>query len=253
MQNAPKSPSDPVKVLNAIEREVYKAVKDSGFTKHGRTLHRFMSGDISQVIHFQLGQAYLDDTHSLVVNVGIRVPECVLMSFLPEENPKKYYREASCNIRSRLGAVEGKRESVYDLRRPAEPILSDILRQVREIVLPAFDALSSREAILKNRRNYPAFDQVCDHLILREEALIYGRLGDTAKAAQRYGEYLDDLIERARQSKGTIIERRGWLEYAVNLARGLGLPVSEDQAEQIRAFPDLPPAPPDSAEGGKHS
>ena len=50
---------DTTKVLDAIEKAVHTVVKPYGFRKHGRTLHRFVSGDISQVINFQLGQAYL--------------------------------------------------------------------------------------------------------------------------------------------------------------------------------------------------
>lgn len=84
---------DSAKVLDGIEAAVYGLVTPYGFRKHGRTLHRFVSGDISQVIHFQLGQAYRGETHLLVVNVGIRVPECVNRQFFPEANPKKYYHE----------------------------------------------------------------------------------------------------------------------------------------------------------------
>ena len=38
--------------IDYIESEVYKRIKPLGFRKHGRTLHRFVSGDISQVISF---------------------------------------------------------------------------------------------------------------------------------------------------------------------------------------------------------
>lgn len=33
--------------IDYIESEVYKRIKPLGFRKHGRTLHRFVSGDIS--------------------------------------------------------------------------------------------------------------------------------------------------------------------------------------------------------------
>ena len=132
----PKPLVDSTAILNGIQREVHKVLKPLGFAKHGRTEHRFVSGDISQVIHFQLGQAYLGETHLLFVNIGIRVPEC--MEYFLETIPagKKYYPEHECNLRSRLGSVEGREESVYDLRNPAEPILVDILRQITQTVLP---------------------------------------------------------------------------------------------------------------------
>lgn len=40
-------------IVDDIEAAVYVHVRPYGFKKHGRTLHRFVSGDISQVIHFQ--------------------------------------------------------------------------------------------------------------------------------------------------------------------------------------------------------
>ena len=69
--------------IDYIESEVYKRIKPLGFRKHGRTLHRFVSGDISQVISFQCGQAYLDATHLMWVNIGIRIPECMERRFEP--------------------------------------------------------------------------------------------------------------------------------------------------------------------------
>ena len=125
---------DTGKVLDQIERAVYLAIKPRGFQKHGRTLHRFVSGDISQVIHFQTGQAHLGESHLLFVNLGIRIPECALRCFSKEKNLKKYYHEYECNIRSRLGTVEGKEESCYDLHRDPAEMTADILRQILEII-----------------------------------------------------------------------------------------------------------------------
>ena len=42
-------------IVDVIESAVYAHIKPYKFKKHGRTLHRFVSGDISQVIHFQSG------------------------------------------------------------------------------------------------------------------------------------------------------------------------------------------------------
>ena len=78
--------------IDYIESEVYKRIKPLGFRKHGRTLHRFVSGDISQVISFQCGQAYLDATHLMWVNIGIRIPECTERRF-DAVNSRKYYHE----------------------------------------------------------------------------------------------------------------------------------------------------------------
>ena len=194
------------KILDQIEKSVYALVKPYGFTKHGRTLHRFVSEDISQVINFQLGQAYLGYTHLLSVNVGIRVPECMLRNFEPEENPKKYYHEYECNIRSRLGCVEGKEESCYSFFTPLDLIEADIIRQIRDVVLPVFEDLNSREAILQKRRAYPNMDTLNDHLILLEEAMIYGRCGQLDKASQTLNRHykLFTTGQTAQKDRGAI-------------------------------------------------
>ena len=50
-----KSEINTTQTVDEIESAVYAHIKPYGFKKHGRTLHRFVSGDISQVIHFQSG------------------------------------------------------------------------------------------------------------------------------------------------------------------------------------------------------
>ncbi len=209
---------DAPKVLDSIEKEIYVFLKPYGFRKHGRTLHRFVAGDISQVVNFQLGQAYLGVSHILCVNIGIRIPECMLRSFQLEETPKKYYQEYDCNMRSRLGEVEGNPCSTYDLQSPAEIITADILRQLKDIVLPAFDALCSREAILEHRREYPNFDLLNGHLILLEEAMIYGCWGDLASASKLFRQYYDNAVELSKKS-----QIPNHIKYLHELAGQLGI------------------------------
>lgn len=211
---------DAPKILDAIQKEVYAAVKPYGFRKHGRTLHRFVDTDISQVINFQLGQAYSGNTHILAVNIGIRVPECDLRSFDAEEKPKKYYLEYECNIRSRLGTVENQKEVWYDLRNSTDKITADILRQLRDIVLPVFDVLSSRTAILEKRRAYPQFDTISNHLILLEEAMIHGRRGDFVRATELFNQHYQQALANPRT-------KRPQLEYLRDLAKRLGITLYE--------------------------
>ena len=193
-------------ITDEIEAGVYPALKPLGFRKHGRTLHRFVSGDISQVIHFQSGMPTKGMGGLLCVNLGIRIPECVEQTFHPNPEKKKYYPEYDCTLRSRLGTVSGKKESWYDLRRGAEKIAADVLNQLNETVLPVYDVLSSREAILAHRREYPLFDTITPHLILLDECMIYGHLGDTAKAKEKFEAYYqsavseyEDRMENGRQ------------------------------------------------------
>lgn len=215
-------------IVNTIENKIYNEIKQYGFKKHGRTLHRFVSDDISQVINFQVGQAYCDMTHLLSVNIGIRVPECMLRSFLPEENQKKYYHEYECNMRSRLGTVEGKEEACYDLRKSIEFIEADILRQIRECVIPVFNILSSREAILEKRREYPTFDTLNSRLILLEEAMIYGRGGAVEKAADIFNIYYKNCASMWKQDRETA-HIKFHLECLDELAKELGIVIEQEE------------------------
>lgn len=216
---------DTPKVLDSVEAAVYALVKPYGFRKYGRTLHRFVSGNISQIIHFQLGQAYRGETHLLVVNVGIRIPECVSRQFSPEANPKKYYHKYDCNIRSRLGEIEGNDVSCYDLRQPLAPITDDILRRIRGLVLPTFEILNSREAILARRRDYPLFDFVNRHLILLEEAMIYGRQGDLEKARETFYSYCH-LLKKGKLAQKNPQTIQNQLLYLDGLATELGINIT---------------------------
>ena len=232
----PKPLVDSTAILNGIQREVHKVLKPLGFTKHGRTEHRFVSGDISQVINFQLGQAYLGETHLLSVNIGIRVPECMeyRLEIIPDK--KKYYPEHECNMRSRLGSVEGRKESVYDLRNPAEPILADILRQITQTVLPAFDVLNSREAILAHRREYPNLDRHFAHLILREEAIMLKAMGHLDAASEKFGAFLHDSIHEKPRRGVRLANRQGWLQASLRIAEKVHIPISSDILAEAQEF-----------------
>ncbi len=188
-----KDKSETVLCLDQIEAGVYRELKKHGFRKSGRTLHRFVSGDISQVVNFQCGQSYREETHLMWVNLGIRVPECCEKSFFPSEPLKKHYKEYECNIRSRLGSIDGTAERCFDLSEGSGEALPEILRDLTEKVLPVFDLLSSREAILAHRREYPSFDILFRHLILLDEAMIYGHLGDLEKARERFDTYYQEF------------------------------------------------------------
>lgn len=203
---------DTTSSIDRIEAAVYEQLRPLGFRKYGRTLHRFVSGDLSQVIHFQCGQAYREETHLMWVNIGIRVPECMDRVFQPAAPMKKYYHEYECNIRCRLGEPGGGRETTYDLRGNITQITQDIIQEITRKVIPVLECLSSREAILAHRKEFPNYDRLNRHLILLEEALIYGHIGDYQLAKERFEtyyvqcsqppihpghlKYLDDLAQR---------------------------------------------------------
>ena len=126
-------------IVDEIEAAVYVHVRPYGFKKYGRTLHRFVSEDISQVIHFQSGMPAHGMGGLLCVNVGIRIPECSDRVFQPKAEKKKYYHDYDCTIRSRLGTVSGKQETWYDLRGKTDRITKNIMDEIDQHVLPAFE------------------------------------------------------------------------------------------------------------------
>ena len=75
-------------IVDEIEAAVYAHVKPYGFKKYGRTLHRFVSEDVSQVIHFQSGMPTHGMSGLLCVNLGIRIPECSERVFRPKAEKK---------------------------------------------------------------------------------------------------------------------------------------------------------------------
>lgn len=181
--------------IDEIEAAVYKKLHVHGFRKYGRTLHRIVSEDISQVINFQCGQAYRNETHLMWINLGIRIPECFEREFVLSKPAKKYYHEYECSIRSRLGAIDGEKDRCYDLRGDILAIKTGITTDIENKVLPVFDILSTRETILAHRRDYPQFDMIQNRLILLEEAMIYGHVGNTSKAKELFEQYYQSAID----------------------------------------------------------
>ena len=146
--------------------------------------------------------------------------------FTDEESAKKYYHEYECNIRSRLGEIEGQKESCYDLHKSTDIIIEDIVRQIQMLVIPTFEALNSRDAILLRRREYPRFDLLNNHLILLEEAMIHGRCGDTAKAAETFNLYYH-LFENAQLAQKDSRVIKNHLRYLDGLAVELGIEIRQ--------------------------
>lgn len=184
------------KIIDTIENKVYLELKPMGFRKHGRAIHRFADGDISQVIEFNCGPSYRDETHVMSVNIGVRVPECMLRAFHSDEPQKKFYHEYQCNMRSSLGIVKNEKIKLYDLKDNIEPIIYDISDQINKYVMPVFNVLISRDAILRERRNYPNFDTLNKHLILLEEAMIYGKMGNIKNATELFNQYYKQHLNK---------------------------------------------------------
>ncbi len=182
--------------VDIIEKIVYEYLKPLGFRKHGRTLHRFVDGDISQIINFQNGCPSKGVYDILWINLGIRVPECVERKFSIEEPLKKYYHEYECNIRTRLGSFVDGKDTFYNLKKDPKKIGRDIVEHLKKHVIPVFDVLNSRDSILKHRIEYTLFDQFNNHLILLEEAMIVGRRGDRTEATRLFNSYYQDALAK---------------------------------------------------------
>ena len=159
---------DTTKTVDKIENIVHSWAKPLGFKKHGRTLHRFVDGNISQVINFQNGCPEKQVYGVLWVNLGIRVPEC---SSFPDEQ-KAYYKEYECNIRCRLDEYVDKKVNPYKLSDDPQKTANDIIEKIERFVIPVFDTLSSRESIADNLENFPDFNSFRNHLIRNDVDLI---------------------------------------------------------------------------------
>ena len=179
-------------IIDEIESAVYAHIKPYGFKKYGRTLHRFVLEDISQVIHFQSGMPTRGMGGTFCVNLGIRIPECSERTFEPKEH-KKYFNEYECSIRSRLGIVRGKNETWYDLRKNTDKITKSIIDEIDHYVLPAYEVLSSRDAILAHRTEFPLLDTM-SHLLPLEECMIYGHSGNLEKARECFERYYQTAV-----------------------------------------------------------
>ncbi len=207
----PKKDYDTKTVIDIIETYVYNELKLLGFRKFGRTLHRFVSDDISQIINFQAGLPSMGVGGYMWVNIGIRIPECSERSFSPCVD-KKYYHEYECTLRSRLGSVRGKKETCYDLSENPDKMARQILKEIQEYVIPVFDVLCDRQTILEKRRKYPYHDVMCIHLIPLEECYIYGRMGNMKKAHLCFMEYYNSTVaeyERKKQTGSRIYLKKG--------------------------------------------
>lgn len=180
--------------VNIIQKKVYQYLKPLGFKKHGRAMHRFVDEDISQVIEFQNGCPQKDVYGVLWVRLGIRVPECDERKFCIKE-VKKFYHDYNCNIRCSLDKLVYGEDKPYDLKDDLNEIAEDIIKCLKEYVIPVFDALNSRDAILDSRSLYKNFDRWNDHLIFLEEAMIWGRRGNIEEATRLFNVHYQKVLK----------------------------------------------------------
>ncbi len=183
-----------------IERIVYAYLKPLGFRKYGRTLHRFVDGDISQVVHLQNGCPQKGIVGVLWVNLGIRVPESVERKFAISEPLKKYYQEYECNIRTTLGMYVDGEDTEYNLKKDPDKIGKDIVTRLEKYVMPVFDTLNSRDGILKHRADYERFDQTNSDMRLLEDAMIMGRRGNIAEATRLFKAHYEKVLKEYNET-----------------------------------------------------
>lgn len=202
-----------VQTVDLVEKQVYEFLKPSGFKRYGRTLGRFVDTDMFQVVNFQIitpgkinlktGEIKNEKKPKLVINLGIRIPECTERTFSPVKN-EKYYHEYDCNIRGEIPCE-------FPLERKPEKIANDIISELEKYVFPVFNVLSTREGVLSGRKKRLEFDRLHANMILLDEAMIYGRLGHIDKATELFNEHY------------RLTDNRGHLEYLETLADELGI------------------------------
>lgn len=211
---------DATTVLDQIESIVYAQLKPLGFRKHGRTLHRFVSGDISQVIDFQYHY------YNFYVNAGIRIPECEIRTFTVPVNDKKYYCLENCQITTRLGCFRRQKKNCFSLNNDPSKNAKTICDEITKWILPMFDALNSREQILAHRKDYSHFDFNFFQCAL-DEVFIYGCRGDIETAKAQFNTYYQRglAIYEREQANGHLV----WLRTGESIT-------ARDKSGEIRTF-----------------
>lgn len=176
---------DAGRLLDEVEAAIAACLKPCGFTRHGHVFHRFVEGDISQVVEVVPEAAFVR-RRSFRIRAGVRVPECALMTFSPSEYVK-YHDSDECDLICELQTADRRSGGVFVLQDPVEPLCGRILGQLRERVLPAFATLCSRDAILVRRHAFPDFSP--SGFTPVQEAMIHGRRGDLRRAEAVLSEY----------------------------------------------------------------
>jgi hypothetical protein len=217
---ADKVKSIHVERLDEIQKQVHKqCLKPNGFVKKGRTHCRKTTDGLYQVINFQIGQSYRDDTDKFWVNVGIRVPEAFERS-LDIVTEKDFYQEYQCDIRTtlfhftELGDYKGYSNKYFNLEdENVSTIANEIISLINKYVMPMFSDLENRDKVLINRRKYIAVTTPFNNVIDLEFAMIYARRGEMEKA----NEYINKQYAES--------QHKGHREYLKELAEKLGLKI----------------------------
>ncbi len=182
-----------------IIKIVYARLKPLGFRKHGKTLHRFVDGDISQVVYFasKINDQCLPD--ALWILTGIRVPECDLMRFVIPEQTKKYYHYATSHLRGSL-FIDKNGDGTWILFQETDPqqLIDNVMERLENEVIPAFEVLSNRDNIINHKEEDEAscFHLMHKHLIRLYDSMILGRRGNLDEATKLFkSHYQDSLAE----------------------------------------------------------
>jgi hypothetical protein len=211
-----------VQRLDEVQDQVHKfCLKPNGFVKKGRTHCRKTDDGLYQVVNFQIGQAYYNDTDKFWVNIGVRVPEAFERS-LDIVTEKDFYKEYECNIRTTLfrfvgvSNYKGYNNKYLSLRNENVSLLAEeIISLINQYVFPMFSDLESRDKVLINREKYLNITNLFNNAIDLETSMIYARKGDLGKA----NEYIN------RQYAGST--NKGNREYVKKIADKLGLTIKE--------------------------
>ena len=182
-----------------IIKIVYARLKPLGFRKHGKTLHRFVDGDISQTVYFvsKINNPYLPDM--FWINIGIRVPECDLWRFVIPEQTQKYYHFATSHLRGSLFIDKsGDGTCIYFQKTDPQQLIDTVMERLENEIIPAFDVLSNRDNIINHKEEEEAscFHLHHKHLIRIYDSMILGRRGNLDEAAKLFkSHYQDSLAE----------------------------------------------------------
>lgn len=214
-----------VERLDEVQISLATLLKPLGFRRKGRTFNRSPEEGIVQVINLQSGQFPIGETKPLppalahlqldlygrfTVNLGVHIKD--VWEYESSRPYPSHIQEYHCQIRTRLGNPQEKKEYWWLLDQPAATIIADVSKILFEHGLEFLRRFETAERII---RDWVIMNDGPESLSSRarvDVALMLVKRGEKSRAAQ----LLSEQIQLSSENKGHI-------EYVRTLGHELGL------------------------------
>lgn len=221
------------KKVNEIQKELYKRVfQNLGYIQKGKLLNRVTEDNIVHIVNFSVGRKFVHEKNQLTINFAIFVPEWKDMNFNAELEKGKMYSDEYCWLKTTIGQLKGFQGVhkgygyfFYDLQTDDEQfIISDAEKVIHEKLLPMFENLLTRDAIIKHADKYAENNMLWIDMIGKKigkfsVGIIYGARGNIAEANLLMNEYYKEAIVAGMN--------KGHLTGIINNAKRLGITIRQ--------------------------